>query len=142
MASGHSRVAIGMAAGLLVLMAAGCSSSNPNAEPDPNILPKDYKLELMNEMQRALEDPTNVRDAAITEPFLTQASREQRYAVCVRSNSRNINRDYTGVKERIGYFYAGHLNQLIEATSEQCAKAVYKPWPELQKICFSDKGCK
>ena len=40
--------------------------------------------------------------------------------VCVRSDSRNASKHYTGSKDRIGYFYDGHLNQLIEATKEQC----------------------
>ena len=140
MGSGKTRV-LAVAAGMIALAMAACSSSK-DAEPDPNIVPKDYKLELMNELQRTLDDPTNIRDAFVSEPFLTTASREQRYAVCVRSNSRDINRAYTGSKERIGYFYAGHLNQLIEATADQCAKVAYKPWPELQNICFSEKGCK
>ena len=142
MGSGYSRVLAGIAAGLVALGLAACSSSSKNVEPDANIFPKDYKTEIMYTLQRELDDPTNIRDAFVSEPFLTQASREQRYAVCVRSNSRNINREYTGIKDRIGYFYAGHLNQLIEATPEQCGKAAYKPWPELEKVCFSDKGCK
>lgn len=129
------------AAGMLALATAACSSSK-DVEPDANIYPKNYKFEMMNTLQRELEDPTNIRDAYITEPFLTTASREQRYAVCVRSNSRDLNHNYMGPKDRIGYFYAGSLNQLIEATPEQCGKAAYKPWPELQNICFSDKGCK
>lgn len=141
MASEIVRLVAVVAAGMMALAMAACSSSK-DAEPDANIFPKDYKLELMNTLQRELEDPTNIRDAFISEPFLTTASRELRYAVCVRSNSRNINRTYTGAKDRIGYFYAGHLNQLIEATADQCAKVAYKPWPELQNICFSEKGCK
>jgi len=139
---GHSRGLAGAAAGLVALGLAACSSSSKDAEPDANIFPKDYKTEIMYTLQRELDDPTNIRDAFVTDPFLTQASREQRYAVCVRSNSRNTNHDYTGIKDRIGYFYAGHLNQLVEATPEQCAKAAYKPWPELQRICMSEKGCK
>jgi hypothetical protein len=142
MASEKARILAVVAAGMMALAMAACSFSSKDAEPDANIFPKDYKLELMNTLQRELEDPTNIRDAFISEPFLTTASREQRYAVCVRSNSRNINRTYTGAKDRIGYFYAGHLNQLIEATADQCAKVAYKPWPELQNICFSEKGCK
>ena len=142
MASEKARILAVVAAGMMALAMAACSSSSKDSEPDANIFPKDYKLELMNTLQRELEDPTNIRDAFISEPFLTTASREQRYAVCVRSNSRNINRTYTGAKDRIGYFYAGHLNQLIEATADQRAKVAYKPWPELQNICFSEKGCK
>lgn len=132
-----------VALGLLLMGLAACSGDGKkNAEPDPNLFPKDYKTEIIYTLQKDLDDPTNIRDAFITEPFLTQGGREQRYAVCVRSNSRNMNRDYTGIKDRIAYFYGGHLNQLIEATPEQCGKAAYKPWPELQTICFSEKGCK
>jgi hypothetical protein len=142
MTSGKTRI-LAVAAGMMVALAtAACSSSNKDAEPDPNIMPKDYKLEMMNTLQRELDDPTNIRDAFISDPFLTTASREQRYAVCVRSNSRDVTRTYTGAKDRIGYFYAGHLNQLIEAKEGQCAKVAYKPWPELQNICLSEKGCK
>ena len=138
MGSGHSRGLAGVAAGMVALALAACSSSGKNTEPDANILPKDYKTEITYTLQRELDDPTNIRDAFITDPFLTQASREQRYAVCVRSNSRNVNREYIGIKDRIAYFYAGHLNQLVEATPEQCGKAAYKPLPELQKICLSE----
>lgn len=136
---GKSAIALVLALGGL----AACSGDGKkNAEPDPNLFPKDYKTEIIYTLQKELDDPTNIRDAFITEPFLTQGSREQRYAVCVRSNSRNMNREYTGIKDRIGFFYGGHLTQLIDAKPEQCGKAAYKPWPELQTICFSDKGCK
>lgn len=127
---------------LCVVLAACSGSGKKDAEPEPNVFPKNYKAEIMVTLQRELDDPTNIRDAFITEPFLMQASRDQRYVVCVRSNSRNYNHEYTGIKDRIGYFYGGHLNQLIDATPEQCGKAAYQPWPELQKICFSEKGCK
>jgi hypothetical protein len=127
----------------VALALAACSGDGKkNDEPDPNVFPKNYKAEILITLQRELDDPTNVRDAFITEPFLVQASRDQRYAVCVRSNSRNLNREYTGIKDRIGYFYGGHLNQLIDATPEQCGKAAYQPWPDLLNVCFSDKGCK
>lgn len=141
MASGKARIIAGVAAGMMALAMAACSSTK-DREPDANIYPKDYKAELMITLQRDLDDPTNIRDAFISDPFLTTASREQRYAVCVRSNSRDLNHTYTGSKDRIGFFYAGHLNQLIDATPEQCGKVAYKPWPELQNICFSNKGCK
>jgi len=131
---------------VLAALVAGLAACSGGAKKDPeaeaNIFPKGYKAEILITMQRELDDPTNIKDAYITEPFLAQASRDQRYAVCVRSNSRNFNREYTGIKDRIAYFYGGHLNQLIEATPEQCGKAAYQPWPELQKVCFSDKECK
>jgi len=88
---------------------------------------------------RGRDSDLNVRGAFISEPALRQAGKEERYVVCVRSDSRNANRNYTGSKDRIGYFYAGHLNQLIDATKEQCGNAAYKPFPELEKLCQAKK---
>jgi hypothetical protein len=70
---------------------------------------------------------------------LSAAGRDQRYVVCVRSDSRNASNQYTGSKDHIGYFYAGHLNQLVEATKEQCGNVAYKPFPELEKLCQAKK---
>lgn len=109
--------------------------------PDPNLIPVAYKQELISSMMNILPDPTNVREASITDPFLSVApgGREQRYIVCVRYNGRDGNRQYMGSKVRVGTFYAGHLNQLIEAGNEQCAKAAFKPFPELEKLCLAQK---
>ena len=118
----------------------GCSgSSSKQPEENPNVFPADYKNEILLTMTNTLEDPTKIRDAFISEPALRQAGKEERYVVCVRSDSRNANRNYTGSKDRIGYFYAGHLNQLIDATKEQCGNAAYKPFPELEKLCQAKK---
>jgi hypothetical protein len=119
---------------------AGCSSDSSNKEEDPNVFPKDYRSEVLATLTGLLEDPTKVRDAGITEPTLRPAGREQRYSVCVRSNSRNSARHYEGVKERVAYFYGGHLNQFVDADKGQCAGAAYKPWPELEKYCLA-KNC-
>ena len=118
----------------------GCSGSgSKQPEENPNVFPADYKNEILLTMTSTLDDPTNVRGAFISEPALWQAGKEERYVVCVRSDSRNANKHYTGSKDRIGYFYAGHLNQLIDATKEQCGNAVYKPFPELEKLCQAKK---
>ena len=118
----------------------GCSgSSSKQPEENPNVFPADYKNEILLTMTNTLEDPTNIRGAFISEPVLRQAGKEERYVVCVRSDSRNANKHYTGSKDRIGYFYAGHLNQLIDATKEQCGNAAYKPFPELEKLCQAKK---
>ena len=128
---------------LLLLTLAGCSSWWDKKEPpvDPNLFPTDYKKEILDTMKNALTVNTNVRDASISAPVLTQTGKEQRYTVCVRANSRDINGSYTGVKDRIAYFYGGHLNQLVEATPEQCANAAYTPFPALEHLCEA-KECK
>jgi hypothetical protein len=131
-------------AGAAVMLAA--CTYDPNKEPDPNIFPTGYKNEILITLQQTLEDPTNVKNAFISEPVLMPVATSQslRYVVCVRSNSRDqMHLAYLGIKDRIAYFYAGHLTQLIDATPEQCGKAAYQPWPELEKVCLSDKNdCK
>jgi hypothetical protein len=117
-----------------------CSSdSKKEPEENPNVFPSDYKNEIMNTMTTSLDDPTNVRGAYISEPALRPAGKEQRYMVCVRSDSRDLARQYTGIKDRVAIFYGGHLTQLIDATKEQCGNAAYKPFPELEKLCQAKK---
>jgi ABC-type Fe3+-hydroxamate transport system substrate-binding protein len=120
---------------VLAVAVAACTSDF-SKEPEPNIVPTKYKQEIIDSMPRVLTDPTNVRDAYISEPALVSVNKDQRYAVCLRSNSRDVNGKYTGVTDHIAYFYAGHLNQLIDATKEQCDNVAYKPFPELEKLCL------
>jgi hypothetical protein len=122
------------------LALAACSGDSKNLEADPNVFPKDYQRELLTLLTSQLDDPTNVQDAGITEPVLRQAGKEQRYTVCVRYNARNASRHYMGVKESVGYFYGGTLNQFVAADQGQCKGVVYKPWPELEKYCLA-KNC-
>jgi len=127
---------------LLAIALGGCSSmSGTGPEPDPNIFPARYQNEIITSLTATLDDPTLIRQAVISDPVLRSAGKEPRYAVCMRFDSRDQQKRYTGLKERIAYFYAGHLNQLVETTSpEQCAGVVYKPWPELEKYCLA-KNC-
>ena len=117
-----------------------CSSgSKKEPEENPNIFPSDYKNEILNTMTNSLDDPTNVRSAYISEPALRPAGREQRYVVCVRSDSRDTSKRYTGAQDRLAIFYGGHLTQLIDATREQCGNAAYRPFPELENLCQAKK---
>jgi hypothetical protein len=132
------------AAKLCLLSALGvsllaCSSDKKQAEENPNVFPSDYKNEILTTLTSSLDDPTNIRSAYITDPFIRPAGKEERYVVCVRSDSRNVARHYTGITDRIGYFYNGHLNQLVDATKEQCGNIAYKPFPELEKLCQAKK---
>ena len=119
---------------------AACSSSK-EVPVDPNVFPAQYKQEIVDTLSRTLIDPTNVRDAYISDPALTAIGNDQRYTSCVRYSARDASRQYTGSTDRIAYFYGGHLNQLVEATKEQCGNAAYKPFPELQALCKSEHKC-
>ena len=123
----------------LALVLAACSSDKKEPEENPNVFPADYKSEILTTMTTMLDDPTNVRNAYISDPMLRAVVKDERYTVCVRSDSRNISRQYSGSKDRIAIFYAGHLNQLIDATKEQCGNAAYKPFPELEHLCQAKK---
>ena len=128
-----------MLSGVFLVIAACSSSKKADPEENPNIFPSNYKNEILNTLTTSLDDPTNVRDAYISEPVLRRAGNDERYVVCIRSDSRDVSKIYTGSKDRIAYFYAGHLNQLVDATKEQCGSAAYKPFPELEKLCQARK---
>jgi ABC-type Fe3+-hydroxamate transport system substrate-binding protein len=129
----------------LVLLAAAavtlaaCTGSK-EVEPEPNVLPANYKQEILDTLMRVVEDPTNIKDAFVTDPMLMVApgGRDLRYIVCVKYNPRS-GRQYLGSRERLATFFNGHLNQLVETGLEQCAKAAYKPFPELEKLCLARK---
>lgn len=128
---------------VIALALAGCGSGDYLGKPkeiDPNIVPADYKNEIIRTLKTVLIDPTNIRDASISDPALAPVGKDQRYVVCVRLNSRGYQREYLGSKDRIAYFYGGHLNQLVDASKEQCGNAAYKPFPEAEKLCLG-KSC-
>jgi hypothetical protein len=119
-------------------MLAACASSE-DKPVEPNLLPTNYKQEIIDTLSRTLGYPTNVREAFISDPALAPVGKDQRYTACVRYNARDASNRYAGSTDRIAYFYGGHLNQLIQASKEQCGNAAYKPFPELEKLCLATK---
>ena len=133
------KLALGTLTMAAIALGACSSFSGTGPGPDPNIYPKDAHNEIINTLSSSLDDPNGIRQAFVTDPILKQTGTDQRYIVCMRFDSRDINRQYTGVQERIAYFYAGRLNQLVKAEAGQCAGVPYKPWPELEKYCLAKK---
>lgn len=139
------RSGVGSRAWLVAVAAlalAGCSSwSKEKPAPDENAYPANFKSAIVATVTSAKTfDPTNIREASIADPELKEvAGSATRYVVCVRFNPRNDARQYTGLADYVAYFYAGDVTQLVKATGGQCAGAAYKPFPELEKICFAQK---
>jgi hypothetical protein len=124
---------------LMAALLAACADASKPALVDPNTYPAAFKQEILDTLTRTLDDPTNVRDAFLSDPVLEKVGNDQRYTACVRYNARDLVHQYKGSTDRIAYFYGGHLNQLVEASPEQCGKAAYKPFPELEKLCLAKK---
>ncbi len=130
------RVAIfALAAALLAACGSDFGSKKPDATPNPNVMPASYRSDILSTVHRMLDDPTGIRDASIAEPALVQTGVETRYIVCLRYNAKNSEGGYSGLKDRAAYFYSGQLNAIVDASREQCGKAAYQPFPELEKLC-------
>ena len=119
----------------LALALAGCSTDP--AKGNENAVPADadFRKEAIALLKTSLDDPTNIRGAAISQPMLRPVEGTSRYVACIRFNPRNMNRDYAGPTEYIATFYGGHINHFLKATPGQCSFAAYQPFPELEKIC-------
>ena len=129
---------------LIVAIAAAMSacSSNDKDTVDANKFPAGYKREIIATLQPLFIETETVRisGAFVSEPALTQVDNTQRYTACVRYVGHGLNPGESGNAIRVGFFYGGHLNQLIPATEGQCDKAAYKPFAELNAFCIG-RGC-
>jgi len=125
-------------------MALAACSGDKSSQPLANIYPKDYKDEIVGTLRKdifAKNETASVSDAFVSDPVLQTTGTTQLYVTCVRYTAHGTTADLTGNATRIGYFYGGHLNQLVPASGDECAKAAYKPFPELNRVC-AGTGCK
>jgi len=137
---GHAQIAV-----LIVAIAAATSacSSKDKDVVEANKFPADYKGEIVATLRKLFEQSETVKvsGAFVSEPALTKLGKDQRYIVCVRYTGHGLNPGEIGKATRVGFFYGGHLNQLIPANEGQCDKAAYKPFPELNAFCIG-RGCR
>ena len=121
---------------MLVLLLGGCGESGHRMTLGPKPMgsdaPADYKAELLDFMRTFLADPTNVRDAYISE-LAPRALGTEHYFVCVRYNAR-LDGKYVGTASKMAIYFDGKVNQFIDATPDQCGNPVYQPFPELEHL--------
>ena len=116
---------------------AACAGQPKEGE---DVLPKDYRNDIKLLLQQTLDDPTNLRDTAVTEPRIDPNAPIKRYYSCVKYNAREqVTKRYKGVVEKLAVFHEGNLNQLIEPPPGMCPAAAYRPYPEIQKMCLGTK---
>lgn len=118
----------------LGLGACGGVHNQGSVAADPNIAPVNYKADIQAFLRTYLNDPTGIRGAFISEPALMQIGGVQRYASCLKFSARKSGGDYEGSKDRVVLFLAGRLDTMVTAKSDQCAKAVYQPFPEIERL--------
>ena len=113
------------------LAVAGCTSFSGGADQpavNPNIAPANYKAAIMGFLQNDPYALVGVREAALSPPALVPFGTESRYAVCLRAQGPDWK------KEKMIIFYAGEINQFVDATGDACAKAAYQPFPEIVTV--------
>lgn len=114
-------------------------ASNQRSNTAP---PQNYKAEILALMRTYLNDPTQVRDAFISEPVIKPVDGAERYVVCMRYNAKKSDGKYAGNKDIVVTFRDGRLNRLIDARDprenrearEQCNTVPLRPFVELQQL--------
>ena len=114
------------------LVVDACAGARNREVRDPR--PENYKPDILAMLHVYLRDPTQIRDAAASEPTPVLVGTTNRYVVCLRFNAKKSSGEYAGLKQYMAIFVAGRLDQMVEAKPEQCAAADYQPFPEAEKL--------
>jgi hypothetical protein len=134
--------AVGRLVVLLALALAACGKtldelSSEQRKADwaaANVYPAEYRAELIAHLRTYLNDPTGIREAAISEPVLRPVGPGERYIVCVRFNPKRSGGGYAGLKDHLVIYAGGKLDRYVEAAGESCKDAVYAAFPELERL--------
>jgi hypothetical protein len=139
---------------LLCIAAAGCADGyqievQRKTLEAQNVPPQHYKPDLLAFLRTYLNNPENVRNAAISEPQRLNVVDTERYGACLRYNAKDGSGRYTGLRDHLAIFVSGKFDRLLElgraetgaAGSERlrplrdyCATAAYQPFPELEQL--------
>ena len=123
---------------LIALGVAGCNAewmkTYDRAKEAHTTPPVSYRADIVAFMRTYLNDPSGVRDAAVTEPELKTFDSTDRYVVCLRYNARRSGGQYAGPRDSLVLFLDGRLDRIVDNAREFCKGAAYKPFPELERL--------
>jgi hypothetical protein len=121
---------------LLAIVLAGCTAISNRAEVEArvNVEPANYKADILAFLRTYLNDPSQVREAAISEPMLKTIGTDNRYVVCLRYNARTTGGRYAGARDRIAVFVSGRFDRIVENARDQCKDVALAPFPELERL--------
>jgi hypothetical protein len=138
------------AVAILLADCAGSGSRREEREARINLVPENYKTDILAALHAYVADPTNIRDAYISEPAVKPvAGGQNRYVACVRFNAKNSDGRYTGSRDIVAIFAAGRFDQFLDQTllanqpnqsgsativKDTCGQADYKRFPELETL--------
>jgi hypothetical protein len=123
-----------------ILSLQGCAGhlfhGSERGDSELNAYPADYKADILAAMHAYLNDPTGIRDAAISPPAMKTIADHPRYIVCLRFDGKQDNGYYAGDKQIAAVFLAGRFDEFTDpvAAKEPCAGAAFAPFPELQNL--------
>jgi hypothetical protein len=123
---------------VLALSLTGCGGSSMfgarnDAAEEAKLYPANYKADIVAFLRTYLNDPSNIRDAAVAEPSFQQVGPENRYVACLRFNAKAAGNTYAGVKDNLVIFVAGKLDRMVPA-QDRCTAPAYQPFPELGRL--------
>ena len=124
---------------LLLLPLGACAGGDEYFSRPRNVdaaqpFPVNYRTDLLAFLRTYLNDPTNVREASISEPIQRQIAGFRRYFLCVRYNARDTTGRYTGVADRAALYLDGRFDRLIEKSEDFCPAPAYVAFPELERL--------
>jgi hypothetical protein len=99
-----------------------------------NVYPANYKSDILAAMHAYLNNPTAIRDAAISEPALRGSGNVTRYIACLRFTPKKNASEYAATKEIAAVFMGGRLDRFVDLPKEECTGVAYAAFPELQRL--------
>ena len=101
-----------------------------------NSLPQNYKQDMLAFLRTYLNDPSHIRDGAISPPVLKKVGPGPRYVACVRYNARDDRHHYIGVKTGAAVYVSGKLDRFLDGkrADPYCKDAAFAPFPELANL--------
>jgi len=131
---------------VLVAVLSACAGERDLRED--NRTPVNYKADILAFLRTYLNDPTNVREAAVSQPALQRVGGIERYTVCVRFNARKTDGKYAGLIDTAAIYNGGKLYSFVDLTPDEtapdaavraqlrdlCKTAAYQPFPELEHL--------
>jgi hypothetical protein len=97
-----------------------------------NVYPQAFRAEILAYLRTYLNDPSGVKEAAVSEPVLKPMGLGNRYVSCLRYRAKTSG-DSGSVKDHLVVFVQGKLDAFKEG-KEQCVGATYVPFPELEAL--------